>query len=238
MILKDDFPLTQNQIWFNTAATGACPSSTLAVMKEFMADIMSRLQGKSGSVMPSEKWEEKRANSKKLFAQIIRASVEEIAFVPNASVGINTAFAMVPLEKGDNVVSTDLSFPMGAVVINKQRERGAEPRFVKNKGGIVTSSDFEEAVDDNTKIIYIDQAAWFNGYLHDLKAISDIAHNYGAYLIVDATQSTGVTDWDAKSWGVDFLAVSTYKWMMGGPYQLRAGFLYIDEELIDCLSAR
>jgi selenocysteine lyase/cysteine desulfurase len=237
MELKDEFPLTRSLIWFNTAANGACPSSTIATIEEYMADVLSRLRGEGGSIMPSEPWVEKRLNSKRLFARLIGTSEGEVAFVPNASVGINTAFGMVPLEEGDNVVTTDLCFPMGAVVVNKQRERGAEPRFIKNEGGTVDASAFEKAVDDRTKIVYVDQAAWFNGFLHDLKAISEIAHDHGAYLIVDATQSAGSIAWNAKRWGVDFLAASTYKWMMGGPYQLRAGFLYIDEAHIDGLSA-
>lgn len=98
-------------------------------------------------------------------------------------------------------------------------------------------SDFEKTVDDRTKVVYVDQATWFNGFLHDLKAISEVAHDHGAYLIVDGTQSAGSIVWDAKGWGVDFLATSTYKWMIGGPYQLRAGFLYIDGDHIDGLSA-
>jgi selenocysteine lyase/cysteine desulfurase len=236
MELKDEFPLTKRLIWFNTAATGVCPTSTIATIEAYTRDVLSRLQGEEGSIISPEKWAEKRLNSKRLFAKIIDTTEEEVAFVPNASVGVNTAFGMVPLEKGDNVVTTDLSFPMGAVVVNKQRERGAEPRFIKNDGGTVDTSDFEEVVDDKTKIVYVDQAAWFNGFLHDLKAISEIAHEHGAYLIVDATQSAGSIVWDAKGWGVDFLAASTYKWMMGGPSQLRAGFLYIDEEHIDTLN--
>jgi len=228
--LREEYPLTRDLIWFNTAANGACPASTIATIEEYMRDAVRSLrEGGSGS----ENWGEKRLNSKRLFAEIIGASEGEVAFVPNASVGVNTAFGMVPLGKGDNVVTTDLCFPMGAVVINKQRERGAEPRFIRNEGGTVDPSAFEEAVDDNTKIVYVDQAAWFNGFLYDLKAISGIAHDHGALFIVDATQSAGVLNWDAKGWGVDFIAASTYKWMMGGPYHLRAGFLYVDEEHID-----
>jgi selenocysteine lyase/cysteine desulfurase len=229
MELKDEFPLTKHRIWFNTAASGACPSSTIAVIEEYMKDVLSSLRGEGDA----DKWGEKRLNSKRLFAKIIGAKEGEVAFVPNASVGANTAFGMVPIEKEDNVVTTDLAFPMGAVVVNKQRERGAEPRFIKNEGGTVDASAFEEAVDDRTKVVYVDQAAWFNGFLHDLKAISEIAHDHGAYLIVDGTQSAGVLAWDAKEWGVDFLAASTYKWMMGGPHKLRAGFLFVDEEHID-----
>ena len=237
MELKDEFPFTRDKIWFNTAANGVCPSSTIATLEAYMADVMKGLRGEGEPSISSEDWAEKRLNSKRLFAEIISAKEGEIAFVPNASVGANTAIGMVPLEKGDNVVSTDLAFPMGAVVVNKQRERGAEPRFIKHEGGMVDASAFEEAVDDRTKIVYIDQPAWFNGYLHDLKAISEIAHEHGAYLIVDATQSAGSIDWKAKEWGVDFIAASTYKWMMGGPYPLRAGFLFVDEEHIDELSA-
>jgi selenocysteine lyase/cysteine desulfurase len=237
MELKEEFPLTKNQIWFNTAACGACPASTITAIEEYMADVYYRLRGEGGSVLSSERWDETRLKSKRLFAKIIDAKEGEIAFVPNASIGANTAFGMVPLEEGDNVVTTDLAFPMGAVVVNKQRERGAEPRFIRNEGGTVDVSDFEKAVDDRTKVVYVDQAAWFNGFLHDLKAISEVAHDHGAYLIVDGTQSVGAIEWEAKEWGVDFLAASTYKWMMGGLYRLRAGFLFIDEEHIDGLSA-
>ena len=123
MELKDEFPLTKARIWFNTAATGACPSSTIATIEEYMADVLSRLRGEGGSVMPSERWMEKRHNSKRLFAKIIGATEGEVAFVPNASVGVNTAFGMVPLEKGDNVVTTDLCFPMGAVVVNARARK-------------------------------------------------------------------------------------------------------------------
>lgn len=140
MELKDEFPLTRSLIWFNTAATGACPSSTIAAIEEYIADVLSRLRGEGGSIMPSERWVEKRLNSKRLFAKLMGASKGEVAFVPNASVGINTAFGMVPLEEGDNVVTKDLCFPMGAVVVNKQRERGTEPRFIKNEGGTVDVS--------------------------------------------------------------------------------------------------
>ena len=135
MELKDDFSLTKSLIWFNTAATGICPSSTIVVLEEYMADVLSRLRGEGGSIMPSEPWVERRLNSKRLFAKLMGASEGEVAFVPNASVGVNTAFGMMPIERGDNVVTTDLCFPMGAVVVNKQRERGAEPRFIKNEGG-------------------------------------------------------------------------------------------------------
>jgi hypothetical protein len=70
MELKDEYPLTRDRIWFNTAATGACPSSTIATIEEYIADVLSGLRGEGDSVMDSDKWAEKRLNSKRLLRQV------------------------------------------------------------------------------------------------------------------------------------------------------------------------
>ncbi|MGD2201484.1 MAG: aminotransferase class V-fold PLP-dependent enzyme [Candidatus Bathyarchaeota archaeon] len=237
MELTQSYPLTEGRVYFDTAVTGACPESTISLIEEYIRGAAATLRGKRGPITGSERWGERRVGSKRLFAKAIGASEGEVAFVPNATMGINTAFAMVAPGRGENVVTTDLSFPMGAVVVNKQREKEVEPRFIRCEGGRVDPDAFEEAVDDDTRAVLVDQATWFNGFLYDLSAISEIAHDHGAYLIVDATQSVGALDWDVKSSGVDFLTSSTYKWMLGGPLTLSAGFLFIDEEHIDELKA-
>lgn len=54
--------------------------------------------------------------------------------------------------------------------------------------------------------------------------------------MVDGTQSVGQMWWDIHKTGVDFLATSTYKWLLGGPYANTAGFFYIREEHIEELN--
>jgi selenocysteine lyase/cysteine desulfurase len=66
-----------------------------------------------------------------------------------------------------------------------------------------------------------------NGYVHDVKAISDLAHAHGAYLYCDVIQAAGAIPIDVKAMGIDFLACSAYKWLMGG----RFGYLYVSEKL-------
>ena len=66
-----------------------------------------------------------------------------------------------------------------------------------------------------------------NGYVHDVKAISDLAHAHGAYLYCDAIQAAGAVPIDVKALGIDFLACSAYKFLMGG----RFGYLYVREDL-------
>jgi selenocysteine lyase/cysteine desulfurase len=230
--LKDEFPLTKGRIYFDTAATGAVPSSTLKVMEEYIADLTASFRGELVWRKGMERWATRRMNSKKLLAEIIGATEDEVCFIPNASTGINTAFNMLPFKRGTNIVATNLSFPMCATVVNKQRERGAKPKWIKSKKGVVTIEQFEKTVNDKTVAVMVDQPSWFNGYLHDLKALAEVCHDHGARLVVDGTQSVGSLMWEADKWSVDFVATSTYKWLMGGPYSQAAGFLYVSKKIV------
>jgi cysteine desulfurase/selenocysteine lyase len=231
--LKEEFPLTKGRIYFDTAVTGAMPESTLKVIEAYTGDLTAMFRGERPWPSGLSEWGKKRLNSKKVFAEVVGGAEHCVAFVPNASSGINTAMNMLPFKRGTNIVATDLSFPMCATVVNKQRERGAKPRFLKNRKGVVTIEQFEKAVNDKTVAVMVDQPSWFNGYLYNLKALSEVCHDHGAKLVVDGTQSIGSLAWEVDRWDVDFVACSTYKWLMGGPYGQATGFLYVAEALID-----
>jgi len=229
----EPFPFCEGKIYFNNAVIGAVPESTVRVVEEYWRDYVEILWGETDLDTGLSKYGEKKVNSKRLFAEIIGARESEVAFLPNASTGMNTAFGMIPFRRGQNLVLTDLSFPMCAAVANKQREKGVEPRFIRHRGGVVETEQWMDAIDDDTAAVILDQAGWFNGYLHDVEAIAGAAHDYGAYLIVDGTQSTGAIRWDIHCKGVDFLATSCYKWLYGGPYNNSVGFFYMRDEIVD-----
>ena len=230
---EEDFPLTGKLIYLDTAANGVSPSSTIKVMEDYVRDRCNWLRGAEEWGEGRGKWSKKTEESKGLFAQIIGAKEKEIAFIPNSSTGINTVFSMIPIKSGQNVVATSISYPMGATVCLKQRERGVEARFTENRNGIIGVEDFRKLIDDKTAAVLVDQAGWYNGLLHDLKAVAQVAHDHGAYLVVDGVQSAGASRLDVDKNGVDFLAASTYKWLLGGPSSNRVGFLYVNEEHID-----
>ena len=227
----DSFPFLEGKIYFNCAAQGAVPESTTKVIEKYFRDYSDTIRGEKTDT----NYREVKANSKKLFAEIIGAKESELAFVPNATTGINTAFSMIPFKKGDNIVLSDLSYPMGATIVTGYQRKGVDTRFVTNKDGVVETCQWEQAIDDNTKAVMIDQPGWLNGFLYDLSEIAEIAHDHGAYLVVDGTQSVGQLVWNIKDTGVDFLGTSTYKWLLGGPYANTVGFLYVREEHVENL---
>ncbi len=231
--LKDEFPLLKGKIHFDTATTGAMPASTIKILGEYVETVQAMFRGELPWQSGTSEYAERRLNSKKLFAEVIGGREEEVAFIPNATAGINTAMNMIPMKRGNNVVCTNLSYPMTATIVNKQRDRGARPKWIKNKRGTVTLEQFGKVVNDKTAAVVVDQPSWFNGYLHDLKGLAEICHAHGAKLVVDGTQCVGSLAWEADRWGVDFVATSTYKWLMGGHYGQSAGFLFVSKPNID-----
>lgn len=233
MQLKELFPATKKEVYLNTGVMGLLPESTIKVIEDYTRDLVASFKGEKVDLSI---WNKRKENTKKVISSVIGATEEEIILTPNATTGLNTAMNMIPIKKGDNIVTTTLEFPMGAVVCANQKNRGADTRYIKGRNGIVDTVDFVKHVDDNTKIIYIDHAGWFNGLLFDIKALAELAHNHGAYLVVDATQTMGVLDWKINESGVDFAATSTYKWLMGGSWAMSIGFLYANMKNIEELT--
>ena len=88
----------------------------------------------------------------------------------------------------------------------------------------------EKSIDDNTQVIAISHVQWLTGARADLKAISELAHDHGAYLVVDGIQAAGGLKIDVKKEDVDFYAAGSYTWLLGPG---GAGFLYVRDDLIE-----
>jgi selenocysteine lyase/cysteine desulfurase len=66
-----------------------------------------------------------------------------------------------------------------------------------------------------TKLVVICHASNVTGTIQDLKRASSICRKHGARLLVDASQSAGVLDIDVPSMGIDLLAFTGHKGLLG-----------------------
>ena len=225
--VRESFPITKECVYLNNAATGAHPISVAWAMEAFMKDKARSMLTLSYDMGV---WGRRLGECKKLFAQLIGAKEGEVAFIPNTTAGLNIVANMLPYRRGSNVIVSDIEYMSNVIVWLNQADRGVETCVVKSKGGRVLLEDVEKACNDRTIAIAVGQVGWFHGFRHDLKALSKIAHERGAYLVVDGIQSVGAMKIDVKKDGVDFLACGAYKWLLG---PATAGFLYIREDLIN-----
>jgi selenocysteine lyase/cysteine desulfurase len=165
---------------------------------------------------------------KRMFAQLIHAKPSETGFVPSTQIGENLILEGLDIQAtGSNVVTNDLHYGGSLLNYRRRQASGMDVRIVKHRDYQMDMRDLEKAVNAKTKLIAIAMVSNVNGYLHDVKAISDVAHAHGAYLYCDVIQAAGAVPIDVRAMGIDFLACSAYKWLMGG----RFGYLYVREDL-------
>ena len=216
--VSQNFPIVQNKVFLNHAAHSPFPKPVFEAMMNYLKEA-------------SEEWvsEMDLEEAKRLFSKLINAKPEEIAYIPNTSTGLNIIANMLEYREKSSIVTTDLEFP--SVVYPWLRKKlGVNVKYVKNVNGKLLNEDFEKAVDDDTAAVVVSHVEYANGFKNNLKFLSELAHEHGAFLIVDAIQSTGAIEVDVKRDNVDFLATACYKWLLG-PSGI--GFLYIKEELIE-----
>ncbi|MEM3770241.1 MAG: aminotransferase class V-fold PLP-dependent enzyme [Candidatus Bathyarchaeia archaeon] len=218
--VRELFPIVKNKIFLNHAAQSPLPKPVADAVKKCVENFSF-----FGGVSTSE-WDD---CGKALFARLIGAKLEEIALVENTSVGLNVAANVLEYPPGSKVVTTDLEYP-SVVYPWLKRSLGVKIRYVKNVSGKIPLEDFEKAVDDSTVAVTVSHVEYVNGFRNDLKVLSQIAHEHGAYLIVDAIQSAGVIPIDVKREGVDFLTTACYKWLLSPP---GAAYLYVRKDLVE-----
>ncbi len=164
------------------------------------------------------------------FAQLVNASPDEIGLLFSTAEGENVIAQGMGLTAGDNVVLSELCYPIPFIVYRAlEASRGIEMRIAKHRNGVVDASDFEPHVDRRTRLLTVAWVSHQNGFHHDMRAIADLAHAHGALCYADAIQAVGMVPVDVRASGVDALCCGTYKWLLGGfgvaPFFLRADLL-------------
>jgi len=217
--VREQFPITRNKVFLNHAAESPLPKPVADAITKYVQDFSAF---GATSTEPDD-------GGKPFFARMIGAKTGEIALVENTSIGMNIVANVLRYPEGSKVVTTDMEYP-SVVYPWLRKGLGVKVQYVKNIDGRILLKDVEKAVDDKTIAIAVSHVEYVNGFRHDLRALSEIAHEHGAYLIVDAIQSAGAIPIDVMRDDVDFLSASCYKWLLG---PAGAGYLYLKEELIE-----
>lgn len=171
--------------------------------------------------------------SRATFAQMIGAQPDEIAMVPAVSAGAGLIAANMPqAQRGENIVVAGGEFASNYFPWVLLQERGYRIRTVASADNGVAADAYAEAADGGTRLIAVSAVDSSTGYRADVAAISRIAARSGALLFVDACQAAGAVPLDVVRDGVDFLATSSHKFLLGSKGM---GYLFVRRQLLDRL---
>lgn len=163
------------------------------------------------------------------FARLIGAAGgNDIAITKNVTEGLNAVASAMAYEAGDNVVfCPELEHPNNVYLWLALRGRGVELRMVPAREGCIDEAAFADAIDGRTRIATVSSVTFTPGYRTRLDVIGRACRRHGALFLVDAVQSAGVLALDVQRDGIDALATSTSKGLLG---LFGLGFLYVSPQ--------
>jgi selenocysteine lyase/cysteine desulfurase len=224
---KSEFPVVGSEVCLNNARWHPASTGSIKAIRQYL----DYKAGGGGSDPDYSANLQNRAKSQ--FAALIHAQASELSFIPSTTVGENLVAAGLDLPRaGGRIVTDALHFEGSLYQYGELAKQGMDVRIVRPRNWRIETSDLEKVIDSKTKLVAISLVSMVNGFQYDLKAVCDLAHSRGAFVYADAVQACGAVPVDVKASGVDFLAASSYKWLMG---DMGLGFLYVREDLIERL---
>jgi len=158
-------------------------------------------------------------------------SEKEIIFTSNASHAINMVALGFKFQAGDRVLLTDIEHNSNLLPwLRLQRSVLIEVNYVNsNPDYSFNLDDMRRKLDGGrVRLVSMGYTSNLTGYTIPAKAIIEIAHQYGARVLLDAAQTVPHKIVNVHDLDVDFLAFSLHK--MCGPRGV--GVLYGKEELL------
>jgi selenocysteine lyase/cysteine desulfurase len=224
--IRRRFKIFQRKVYLNSCSQGALSEAVEAGLQDYIASWHEQ-----GS--PWETWVEHYEAARTAFARFINASPDEVAIVTSVSAGINGIASALSFRERTRVVMGEFEFPTMGHVWLAQRARRAEVQFVKAEGNAIPAANYENAIDRNTSIVALTHVCFKNGFRSQVSAITQMAHDAGALLMLDDYQDCGTRPVDVKAMNLDFYVTGTLKYLLGPP---GLAFLYVRRDIISSLA--
>lgn len=230
--LRKDFPiLEQNIIYMDTAASSLTPEPVLQKMLEFYHEYRANV-GRgvfSWTLRATEEYESAR---KRIASFIGAQSKNEITYTRNTTEGINMVANGLEWKRGDKIVTSLIEHHSNFTVwLRVKQKHDVDLEIVRPcepaTHGLLDPADFDKVIDDDTRLVAVTQVSNTLGTIEPVKEITELAHEHGAYVLIDGAQSVPHMKVDVRDIECDFLAFSGHK-MCGPP---GSGALYVREEL-------
>jgi selenocysteine lyase/cysteine desulfurase len=180
----------------------------------------------------SPNWREHAGHVRSSVARLVGGRVGQVASTQNTSTGLATVTNGLDWRDGDNVVVPAGEFPSNFYPWLQLRRRGVQVREVAMTGGRARVGDVLAALDARTRVLAISAVQYSSGHRYDLGALGQACQDSDVLLVVDGTQAVGAVTVDAELLGVDVLAVSAHKWMLG-PRGI--GFIHLSQRAMQRL---
>lgn len=222
--LRKKFPVLNQCVYANTASAGLLSEDLMEWRQGHDLDFLiggSEMKNKGFAHMPE---------IKKTLGRFFNCKPENVALVPNFSLGFNLLLEGLPKDKKVLLVNKDypsVNWPFETR--NFERDYvDADEHMEENIHTKVKSGNFD--------VLALSLVQWVNGVRIDLEFLKNLKKEFPNLIIIaDGTQFCGMEPFDFEDSGIDILGASAYKWMLAG---YGNGFYLVKEAVMDQFELR
>lgn len=134
----------------------------------------------------------------------------------NVSAGVSAVVQSLPLNPGDEVLSTDHTYGAVSSALDRLCARTGATRVIAK---VPIDSTDEEVVavfaahcSERTALVVIDQVTSPTARRFPIEAVAALAHRFGAAALVDAAHAPGMLPLEVPKLGADFWVGNLHKW--------------------------
>lgn len=217
---KKDFPLLAHQpnlAFLDSAATAQRPTCVLEAQRRFYETMNANaLRGLYRlSVEATEAINASRAHVAR-FLGLSDTDARDIVFCRNASEALNlvaASFAPTVLSTGDEVCITVMEHHSNLIPWQQACKRtGATLVYMyPDEQGFISEKEMRAKIGPKTKIVAAAHVSNVLGVCNDVALLAKVAHEVGAYLVVDGAQSVPHMPVDIPAFDCDFFTFSGHK---------------------------
>lgn len=211
--LRRRFLLEPDTAFLNHGSFGATPRAVLAAAQRWRA----RMEANPDRFLRYELPGALRRSAAAL-AAFLKATDSDLAFVENATSGVNAVLRSLEFRPGDEILSTTHTYNAVRQTIREVcRRSGAKsieariPLPVEDAEGLLFP--VMKSMTRKTKLVVVDHIASPTGLIFPVKRLAAAARARGAKVLVDGAHAPGQIALDIPALGVDWYAGNCHKWL-------------------------
>jgi isopenicillin-N epimerase len=225
--LRREFLLDPEVAFLNHGSFGACPRPVFERYQEWQRELEREPVDFLGRRLQAL-----LDDARSMLAGYLGCAAEDLAFVQNATTGVNLAARSLDLRPGDEVLATDLEY--GACDLawewvcarsGARYVRAPIPFPLRDPGELVEA--LFAAANERTRAVFVSHVTSMTGLVLPVEEIVARARALGLATVVDGAHAPAQVPVDLAALGADYYSGNCHKWLCAPK---GAGFLHVRPE--------